>query len=106
MAKLLEWEDEYKDGAFKLSVLWLVENEMAVVVTGSNIFAKNGCYTVMCPQLCIQHEGLSSTTLENAKVEAINVLASRLTKYGNGLRAFMAKNKVCETKNNEPNGRE
>lgn len=98
MAQLYEWEDEYKDGEFRLSVLWLIKDEMAVIVSGSSIFSNHGSFTVVCPQLLIQHEGLKSSTVDSAKAEAINLLAARLTKYGNGVRGYMAKVKGTETK--------
>lgn len=91
MANTYEWEDFIQEEQFKHSTLWLVPNEMAVLISAISVFAEPGTYTITCVSLGIQHEQLNASTPEAAKVAAIVCIKNRLMKYGNGLRGYMDK---------------
>lgn len=89
MSNKIEWRDDIKDGEHHLSALWLVPEKMVVVVSNKGVFSRSGSFTVMCPQLEIQHEHLEATNYDEAKNEAIKVVHKRLKMYGDGLRSYL-----------------
>ncbi len=93
-ANTLSWTDTYNEGKFIDSTLWLLPDKFAIMISGCSIYAKSGGLTLVCPVLSIFHSQMKSTTVDDAKAEAIEMVKVALRTYGNALRAYMKQENI------------
>lgn len=92
------WKDFLQEGQFKHSTVWLVDNELAVIISSISIFNEVGTFSLLCSSLGIYHEQINAASAYEAKREAMKKVHAKLTLFGNGFRAYL------ETQKKQENG--